>query len=381
MAKIKLKTSSPVVPMIYAYTTPGISYHDGWTKIGYTERDVDARIKEQTQTANIIAHKEWQDIAIFADGKTRFTDKEFHAYLAKNDVPRKEPQKDDEGCPEWFYISGDDSYTLFGKFRRNMGVLETLGVIPYNLRDEQKEAVGKTHDYFLANNNAEYLWNAKPRFGKTLSVYDLCKTLSAKNILIVTNRPAIANSWYDDYVKFLGTESGYYFVSNVDTLKGKKYVLARENISALCNIDNVKGVIEFVSLQDLKSSIYFGGEFDKLKHIKDQNWDLLVIDEAHEAVDTYKTDVAFDHIKRKYTLHLSGTPFKALANDKFPQQAIFNWTYADEQKAKRDWDFSSESENPYEALPQLNLYTYQMSDIVLDRAKRGADFDDDGESE
>ena len=65
MAKIKIQTASPVVPMIYAYTTPGIVYHEGWTKIGYTERDVDTRIKEQTQTANIIVHKEWQDIAIF----------------------------------------------------------------------------------------------------------------------------------------------------------------------------------------------------------------------------------------------------------------------------------------------------------------------------
>ncbi len=108
-------------------------------------------------------------------------------------------------------------------------------------------------------------------------------------------------------------------------------------------------------------------------------WDILVVDEAHEGVDTYKTDVAFDRIKRKFTLHLSGTPFKALANNKFADDAIYNWTYADEQKKKRDWDVSAEEENPYSTLPQLNLYTYQMSEIIKDELQQGIEID--GETE
>ena len=383
MARINIKTTEEVIPMIYAYTTPGIIYHDGWTKIGYTERDVDLRIKEQTQTAHIIPHKEWQDLAIFSDGKTRFTDKEFHTYLAKNNIKRMDPEPDAEGCPEWFYISGDESYALFGKFKRDMGVLQTLGVVPYVLRKEQKDAVEQTKNYFLGSSHkAECLWNAKPRFGKTLSTYDLCKDLpNIEKVLIVTNRPAIANSWYDDYVKFMGTESGFYFVSNVGGLKDKKYVLSREKYLDLVSENESKGCIEFISLQDLKGSLYFGGTFDKLNEVANLEWDLLVIDEAHEGVDTYKTDVAFDQIKRRYTLHLSGTPFKALANDKFPYNAIYNWTYADEQKAKHDWNESNEEENPYANLPQLNLFTYKMSDIIRDKVAQGADFDDDGEKE
>lgn len=136
-----------------------------------------------------------------------------------------------------------------------------------------------------------------------------------------------------------------------------------------------------MSLQDLKGSIHFGGSHGKLKEVADLEWDVLVIDEAHEGVDTYKTDVAFDQIKRRYTLHLSGTPFKALANDKFPPKAIYNWTYADEQKAKHEWNESSEEENPYVNLPQLNLFTYKMSDIVRDKVEQGADFDNDGQNE
>ena len=129
-----------------------------------------------------------------------------------------------------------------------------------------------------------------------------------------------------------------------------------------------------MSLQDLKGAIDFGGKYDKLAHVAELEWDVLIIDEAHEGVDTFKTDVAFDHIKRKFTLHLSGTPFKAIANEKFSEDAIFNWTYADEQKAKKDWD-NPELPNPYAELPRLNMFTYQMSDIVAGEIKRGMDID------
>lgn len=385
MRKPNIKTIKKVIPMCYAYTTPGIIYHEGWTKIGYTEQDVDTRIKQQTQTANIRYNKEWAEEARFSDGSgDTFTDKEFHTYLVKNNIKRKDPEPDDEGCPEWFKISGDESQKLFWKFKANRGIMDSLTeVMPYILRKEQNEFVSKTFRYFEKNkeNNPEVLWNAKPRFGKTLTAYDLCKALKAEKILIVTNRPAIANSWYEDYEKFLGTKSGYYFVSNTDSLKNKKYVISRDDYLKHVNDKEHKGCIEFVSLQDLKGSKHFGGEYNKLEEVANLEWDILIIDEAHEGVDTYKTDIAFEHIHRKYTLHLSGTPFKALANDKFEKEAICNWTYADEQKAKRDWNEESEYENPYANLPRLNLFTYKMSDIVLNKVAQGADFDDDGDNE
>lgn len=142
--------------------------------------------------------------------------------------------------------------------------------------------------------------------------------------------------------------------------------------------DKIKGCIEFVSLQDLKGSIYFGGQYEKLSELSVEHgidWDIMIIDEAHEGVDTYKTDTAFNHIKRKYTLHLSGTPFKALANDKFSSEAIFNWTYADEQKKKKELD-SAKEENPYENMPSLSLFTYQMSEIVRDKVEKGINLAD-----
>ena len=381
MQKPNINTAKSVTPMIYAYTTPEIARHDGWTKIGYTEQDVETRIKQQTHTADVRWNLEWKGNALFDDGSgERFTDKEFHAYLRKSGVEQESGKNN-----EWFHITGQESRLKFYDFRANHGILQQLSsVVPYQLRKEQKEAVEQTLAYQNDHPGGEFLWNAKPRFGKTLSVYDFCKKSGANTVLIVTNRPAIANSWYSDYMKFLGAESGYVFVSEVDALKGKPGVLTREEYtkSLLLHADDESygNCIEFVSLQDMKGSKYFSTRgYDKLREVAEMEWDVLVIDEAHEGIDTYKTDVAFDRIHRKFTLHLSGTPFKALANNKFPDNAIFNWTYADEQKAKRDWDVSSEEENPYESLPKLNLFTYQMSEIVKDELQQGVEIN--GETE
>lgn len=378
MAGIKINTATKVTPQCYAYTTPGVPKHDGWTKIGFTERDVETRINEQTHTVGV-AHKTWWHLraAYMTEPFGTFTDKDFHAYLKKLGVDREEGT-------EWFRIEPNTARGDFVDFTQNHGVVSESNadaVIPYKLRDEQNDAVQSAYDYFKSHEKGEFLWNCKPRFGKTLSAYDLCKRLTVTNVLIVTNRPAIANSWYQDYETFFGPQSGYLFVSAVDGIKDRKYVLSRHEYLDKLRApgSNIKGCIEFVSLQDLKGSIYFGGRFDKLSEVsteKGLTWDILIIDEAHEGVDTYKTDTAFNHINRKYTLHLSGTPFKALANEKFPEQAIYNWTYADEQKKKRDWDASSELENPYENLPRLSLFTYQMSDIIRDKVRQGIELAD-----
>lgn len=382
----QVKSVRKVVPTIYAYTTPEIARHNGWTKIGYTEQTADKRVGQQTHTADVEVHLEWQGNAIFDDGSGEtFRDEDFHRFLTKNKKIERTPGT------EWFHVTGPVSHDHFNEFRMTRGILSTVNTaIPYNLRAEQSSAVSATMDYAKLHEQAEFLWNAKPRFGKTLTAYDFCKQMDAKNILIVTNRPAIANSWYDDYEKFLGQESGYYFVSHVDALAEKKHALTREQYTSLICAHPEKAVkcIEFVSLQDLKGSRYFGGEFDKLVEVSDAKdehgeyrgllWDVLIIDEAHEGVDTYKTDVAFNHIRRNFTLHLSGTPFRALANDKFPLQAIYNWTYAEEQAAKRDWS-DPDIPNPYANLPKLNLFTYQMSKVIADQLERGVEID--GETE
>lgn len=210
-----IETTAPAVPQIYAYTTPEIARHNGWTKIGYTEQDVRERIKQQTHTADVQWHLEWSGNATWEHRAGTFRDTDFHAYLEKQGIER-EPKK------EWFKISGDESHQQFYRFRDTDGVLDTPGAASYTLRAEQEHAVEQTGAYARAHwgedgaRGGEFLWNAKPRFGKTLTAYDLCRSIGAQKVLIVTNRPAIANSWYDDYVKFVGIEGGYRFISGVD---------------------------------------------------------------------------------------------------------------------------------------------------------------------
>ncbi len=377
MAAVRIKTFSKVVPQCYAYITPGVPAHEGWTKIGFTEHDVETRVRNQTHTAGVRYEIRWIRRAAFVSPPfDTFRDRHFHVYLKRLGVPR------DAGT-EWFRISPEDAEARFDDFTKNHGVVsaeDADATIPYTLREEQAEAVRMTAEYFRNHEHGEFLWNAKPRFGKTVSAYDLCLKLGARNILVVTNRPAVADSWYEDYETFLGPGSGYAFVSSVSGISDRKYVRSREEYAAAAN-ERTKGCIEFVSLQDLKGSIYFGGCHDKLKELtadKGLLWDVMIVDEAHEGVDTYRTDTAFSRIRRRWTLHLSGTPFKALENEKFPADAIYNWTYADEQKKKSEWDPSSESENPYSVLPRLSLFTYRMSDIVRDKTEKGIRLDDGG---
>ena len=378
----KVKTTTPAVPMIYSYSTPQIRDHDGWTKIGYTEQDVDERIKQQTKTANIRAVKEWQGRAEYDDGlePLTFKDHQLHGYLTKLGIERLVDE--DGSATEWFHVDGPTGKSHFFDFRQNRGVLATEEAMPFQLREEQKRAVEDTAAWFELHDgerNVEFLWNAKPRFGKTLTAYEFCRRVGAKRVLVVTNRPSIADSWYGDYERFFGTQSGYYFVSETPGLMGRPYVLSRADYAhmiAAMPKDQAPGCIEFVSLQDLKGGLDFGGKFDKLDHIKRIKWDVLIVDEAHEGVDTMRTEVAFSQIARRFTLHLSGTPFKALASDKFKEKAIFNWTYADEQAKKDKWaeDHPGEA-NPYADLPRLSLFTYKMSDIISTVAADGIEID------
>ena len=381
MADLHIQSYTPIVPMIYAYTTPGISYHEGWTKIGYTERDVNQRIKEQTHTANIRYHVEWKREARYTDGSQEyFVDHDFHRFLTYQGIER-------EKGTEWFKITPNKAKSYFNEFASKdyADEAEQQEGSAYTLRKEQKEAVEQTLAYYQAGTTPrEFLWNAKPRFGKTLTAYDLARKMGCISVLIVTNRPSIANSWLEDFNKFIGWQTNWKFISESDALKGKAHVLTRdEYMKSLEGVeaDEAPGQVAFESLQGLKGSLYFGGKYDKLKWIRDQHWDLLIIDEAHEGVDTYKTDRAFNYIQRKFTLHLSGTPFKAIANNKFRINQIFNWSYEDEQEAKQHWNEAEQGYNPYAKLPRLNLYTYQLSHMIADKVQKGMDLSEDEHAE
>lgn len=368
-----IKTTKTIYPQIYAYTLPTIPDDKGWIKIGYTERqNVDDRIREQTKTAAIDLpySKLWSEPAKFNKSDDWFKDMQLHAYLRK--FKGVEQRKN----TEWFFYNGtpEQAHNDFDDFRNNEKSQSKEELI-YQLRAEQEEAVNKTLAYANSHPGGEFLWNAKPRFGKTLTTYDLARKLDAGLVLVVTNRPAIANSWFDDFQKFIAWQTDYAFVSTSDSLKDRPVLTRDEFVTQSLQPDGKQRMIAFISLQDLKGAISFGGGYDKLKWVKDLSWDLLVVDESHEGRDTFKTDIAFNEISRKFTLNLSGTPFKALAADKFSGEQIYNWTYADEQEAKTEWPVDSEENNPYEKLPRLSMFSYQMSQMITDEVNKGAEID------
>lgn len=368
----KIKTTQTIYPQIYAYMLPTVADKSGWVKIGYTERqDVDKRILEQTKTAaiNLPYNKLWSAPARFAGSNDWFKDHDFHLYLRNFKNIEQQPQS------EWFYYNGtpEQSFTDFSDFTRRE-LNQAQAQIDYTLRSEQSAAIEQTLAYFRENPEGEFLWNAKPRFGKTLTTYDLVRKMGATKVLILTNRPAIAHSWFDDFYKFIAWQSDFAFVSTSETLKNRP-VLTRDQFLAQHGKPGGKqNMVAFISLQDLKGSLYFGGTHNKLKWVKELEWDLLVIDEAHEGADTIKAETAFDQIQRNFTLHLSGTPFKAIATGKFGQDEIYNWSYADEQSAKQNWN-EQNGNNPYETLPQLNLFSYQISPMLTDEINQGAQID------
>lgn len=377
--KRQIKTTRLVYPQIYAYTLPERVQNMGWQKIGYTEQaDVRKRIEQQVHTAGINERYEllWSAPAFYLPHEQHkdFKDYELHRYLVRNNIERS---TDDQLGREWFYFDGtpERSRQLFDQFIKRATPTALSDKVPYTLRREQAQAVeqtlryiqdNRTVDFAMPNSRAQYLWNAKPRFGKTLTTYDLIKRLGARNVLIVTNRPAIADSWYGDYRRFV---EGYYFISETGLIRDE----AMTRAEYLEIMDQDKKQITFLSLQDLKGARVFGGKYDKLEWIADLGWDLLVIDEAHEGVDTRKTDKAFERIKRRFTLHLSGTPFKALADNKFAGDQIFNWSYLDEQKAKEAELAADNEAGAHTDMPDLRLFNYKISEATVDTINEGVE--------
>jgi len=380
VASPEISTFREVVPLIYSWRTPDVPKYSGWEKIGYTEQDsADTRIAEQASQMSITKERVWSRRAFYTtETGGRFTDKDFHAFLKQQGVERETTPK----RTEWHHFAAAPRKSLdyFHDFAgQDFDHLQAGGEDDYVLRPEQRASV----DHALAafrDGSPEVLWNAKPRFGKTLTTYHLMRELDVRKVLIVTNRPAIATSWFDDFARFIGHQTTFKFVSESPSL-AERLPMSRKQWRhyAREHVDQDLRIVEFVSLQDLKGSQYFGGSYPKLKHIADFEWDLLVIDEAHEGIDTTKTDVAFDQIRRTHTLHLSGTPFKALASGRFADSQIFNWTYEDEQDAREAWSNDAE-DNPYAELPTLNLLTYQLSRMITDRLAEGVAVDEDQEN-
>lgn len=373
MERPELRSYAAIEPKIYAYQTPGVAYHEGWTKVGEARRQsVAERIAQQTKTVGVRAVVCWERPARFSDGKD-FRDTAFHEYLEAQGVERERDEASRKKL-EWFRIGGGEALSHFEAFT-GRGAQGENDRQTYFLRHEQAEAVLRARSYFGRGGKA-FLWNAKPRFGKTLAAYELVRQMGCKRVLVLTNRPAVSDGWRADYKRFIAWQTPLLFVSeNEAARRGHPEVLSRQGYLERLDAQGVGeepyGFVAFESLQGLKGARVFGGCHDKLAWMAEIDFDLLIIDEAHEGAETERADFAIERLRHRHRLHLSGTPFKQLASGDFSEEQIFTWSYVDEQEAKAQW--AGEENNPYEALPRLKMFTYQLSPMIEAEVRRGFD--------
>ena len=382
-------------PRIYAYSIADKA-HAGLLKIGQTMRDVKQRVAEQLKTANIKNYTIELNDAAERDNGTTFTDHEVRAALARKGCTNTEL--------EWMRCTVKDLKTVLTEMRTGQRLTSTRD-LTFAMRREQADAVNKTHDYFHSiwkedmHAVPRFLWNAKMRFGKTFTAYQLAKKLGAKRVLVVTFKPAVEDAWQAD------------LESHVD-FDGWQY-LSRNSESDPTKISAKKPLVYFGSFQDLLGRDDVGNIKPNNTWIHKVKWDLVVFDEYHfgawrdtakelfegeeEAVAKKEAKLEYaaglEHVNEdlgelseketdflpiitKAYLYLSGTPFKALATGEFIEEQIFNWTYTDEQRAKAEFATKNPGKwNPYGALPQMRLLTYQMPDELVAIASAG-EFDE-----
>lgn len=319
------------------------------------------RINQYTTTAGIaydLLYTELAQKTVTSGNKVKtlaFRDHDVHDVLKRSGI--KNHYFDTERkANEWFRVDLETAKKAISAVKENRSSLLSSeiseGRNPIIFRPEQVEAIKRTVKKFKTGN--QMLWNAKMRFGKTLTALQVAKECRFEHILILTHRPVVSDGWYDDFGKIF-YDTDYVFGSKT---KG-------EDISHL--IDTDKKFVYFASMQDLRGSESVGGKFDKNDEIFLTKWDFVVIDEAHEGTLTKLGQAVIDTITdlsdNPKILRLSGTPFNLL--DKFNEDEIYTWDYVMEQRAKLEWNTAHFGDpNPYAALPELQIFTYNLDRLI-----------------
>jgi len=370
-----------IKPQIYAYTTSNYE-RTPWTgekqglgllKIGYTEKEVAERIWEQfpTKTPDSIPFKILYCDEAIDEGGNFFTDHLIHKKLKEKGFRRVNG--------EWFECSIKDLQNTIIEIKKRKKISENRN-LSFSLRPEQQEAIHITSEYFNKysklkdNRTPHFLWNAKMRFGKTFTTYQLAKKMGWKKIIVLTYKPAVQSAWKDDLENHIDFE-GWQFIG-----KGDRFD----------KINEKKPFVWFASFQDILGRDSSGHIKERLEAAHLIKWDCIVLDEYHfgswrdSAKDLYDSETGKESelseklenefnedsfpLDTNHFLYLSGTPFRAISTGEFLENQMFNWTYADEQRAKINWD-DRNGENPYLELPKIVMMTYQLPEKIREIAQ------------
>ena len=377
-------------PIIYAYSD---TRFPGMLKVGFTARSIEVRMKEHYPT--LVPGQSWKvkliRPAMRKDGSV-FSDKAVHRVLRGANIQNPEG--------EWFRCSTHEVERAIEAVKNNETTM-LQRTQDFKMRPEQEEAVTKTADYFESfaadksneGLTAHFLWNAKMRFGKTFTAYQLALRMRWKHVLVLTFKPAVKTAWKEDLL----THKDF---------KGWTFVEKQEN-REFNHVDLSQRFVCFASFQDVLGTNSVGGIKATNEWIQQVHWDCIILDEYHfgawgknakeyynkqdiatriaeETQKIYAEDAAskkemearetFDEglmpLETKHYLYLSGTPFRAIASGEFIEEQIYNWTYSDEQSAKYNWD-NSKGANPYLSLPKMVMMTYQLPDKIREIAEGG----------
>jgi superfamily II DNA or RNA helicase len=374
----KMFSSAFEYKLIYIFEIKSES-HKGLLKIGDTTIQTDdtidnlppncralnqaaiKRIREYTNTAGISFDLLHTELAIRTikdkDGRPAikaFRDHHVHRVLENSGIPKKKFKN--STSQEWFDIDLSTALKAIEAVKKghyNLSAATNDSFTPIIFRPEQEDAINRTLKQFKSGNRM--LWNAKMRFGKTLSALEVVKRSKFKKTIIITHRPVVDSGWYEDFNKIFYSDKSYIYGS-----KNTGYT-----IEDLLKTD--KNFVYFASMQDLRGSDLVGGKFDKNDAVFDTVWDFVIVDEAHEGTttalgnDVIKATVKEELNKTKF-LALSGTPFNILGDY---DDNIYTWDYVMEQSSKYEWDKHNLGDsNPYAELPELKIYTYDLGKLI-----------------
>ncbi len=289
---------------------------------------------------------------------------------------------------EWYECTRDEVLAAIQAVRAGAKLENLRPQQDFPMRPEQVRAVEVTTGYFNARSadvrSPHFLWNAKMRFGKTFTAYQLARKNGWTRVLVLTYKPAVETAWRDDLVTHADFE-GWRF-------KGKD--------DPVPDSDDPAPLVWFASFQDVLGTDEHGQPKLKNEAIHLTQWDVVIVDEYHfgawreaarslyvgdpesgsggdssekKELNTPDLDDDFTAaleeampLDVRHYLYLSGTPFRALTEGEFLEDQVFNWTYSDEQRAKAGW--TGTHENPYAVLPQMNLLVYEMPEKLREVA-------------
>lgn len=308
------------------------------------------RINSYMTTSGLPFKLEWAELAYRSSDGLWFSDHDVHYVLERSGIKHSK----DLAGKEWFATDLETAKRAIKAVKEGKTVLDKVGSDENKpkivLRPEQQEAVDKTKAGFKTGQ--KMLWNAKMRFGKTLTALELIKEEKYKKVLIMTHRPVVDEGWFDDFKKIRMPDAGYAYGS-------KK--LGHDSITELEHSN--KPYVYFASIQDLGGSEAVGGKIsDKNRELFAINWDLVIVDEAHEGTQTELTQNILDLVVKRHTkeLDLSGTPFNIISD--YDEDHLFTWDYTMEQEAKSNWaKIHPGVKNPYAGLPKVSMFTFEMN--------------------